>query len=264
MKYREALFSAACGAIFGLLQSLPYIPEFYASKAEAAFSVFRYMLFPPVQYLERSFMDMFLWMASIVVFLLGVYARMKRDFARVGVYVFTRENQRLRWYTKALGDLLLFSTLYALSYVLIVILSTFIRLRFTWELVALCGQFIALTTLFLFWSALVFNLMTIWVPRESIAVTICLISFAILSIAAMISASVADMGGRFEFVLLNPVSNAIGNWHVEYSAPNGEGVLPFTLAYSVLYYIVLLILTGTAGYLSVRKADICMEGRDDE
>lgn len=176
-----------------------------------------------------------------------------RDLYENSAYIFVREKSRRKWFAGKTGEILLYSALYNFLFIGITFGLCVVHSGKRVDPVAV--KVVALTyvlvTLFAFWMTLLINL-----TAMGTGVTVSfLINYVLLSLLSLFAVEFEKMPvmNRFRVLLrLNPVVNVTINW----SNDVGSGL------WSVLYFVVLCVLTYGVGCACLQRLDISVKHRD--
>ena len=186
-------------------------------------------------------------MMEIVVFNLLYGSLIYRDLYESSAYIFVRQKSRRRWFAGKSLELLAYSAVYNLLF--IGITFGLCVWRSEQRLDAVAVKIVILTyilaTLFTFWTTLLINLTAILAGAAMSFV----INYVVLSLLSLFAVGFETISivNKFPLLLkLNPVANVTINWKCDMESA----------ALSVMYFVVLCVLTCMGGSMVIAHKDI--------
>ncbi|SKA71385.1 hypothetical protein SAMN02745111_02210 [Eubacterium uniforme] len=200
----------------------------------------------------------------------GIY--IYRHFCCASVYFFSRKNNRVHWFVKEIIDLYIHALLYIFMICLVGMMVIFIDdkcfMNFNEMLLSL--NYILIYSLYLLITTLAINIVAI-VFNSTVGF------ISVQSVIFFLIAYMMNMGGKLEiipikkkylyFLKLNPVSNLLFQIHrirvdEKYKFLLQDGI-NIEMRYSILYYLLVLVVLVIIGCVIVHKKEFIINDRED-
>lgn len=268
-KYKDVLLCLGISLFFSCIQIVYYLPVLINSSDASLQASFYYnYLFPSFLPEVRFLFQILLSLLPIFVLLYFFIPVMLDDFCCSGVYIFTRQNSRIKWIMKIVVKMALLSFLYSIMHIVVIYLGL---LLWAQSSVAISDGLRSIAIYVVFNSIFIFLVLTV---SNTLAIRFgSHISFAI-SLVALMGFIVAAFS-TYPFInssliclwvfKLNPLSNAVIPWHLP--ARGYISVITisgFDLKFSTVYYIILMTIMFISILIYIKRTDIGLEDRDGQ
>lgn len=265
-RYRYYLFAV----LFGILYSFSFLEsgtgryEMFDMINRLGFSEF---LIEP-SYLQ----NFFIWYFHFFVFQMMYGTYIYKHFCTACVYYFCRMNNRIRWFLKETLKLFANSLIYVILLFLMYIGfgSIFGSMIVTKEAIIFLGYYIILHSTWLFITALLVNICSIWWDSSkgfTIVYSVQLV-FIILyaALQSYLRFDIGDIEQKSKILKLNPISHLVLKWHSSQIQSINSKInifrITFDLNESVCVYAIMSVLVFGIGCFVVKKQDFILNNRE--
>jgi hypothetical protein len=170
-----------------------------------------------------------------------------KDIHISGIYIFTRQKNRLHWFGNKAFELLFYALTFVTLYLVTILLLSTWTTKQSINFIAMEILFtsIILLTLFTFFSTLLINILALHFGSSIafIGVYMCL---TILTGAAIVNDNITFLNKHPIFLKLNPMANILINW----------GITGSDTIFSIVYYVILTTLLMMTGMVYISHIDI--------
>lgn len=214
---------------------------------------------------EAHMLNLCVQLFQVMVFeiVFGVY--IYRHFCTACVYYFSRQDNRKKWFVKECVKLLGYSFSYfvfsALIYLAVGI--TVCHVPISVEHIEAIFYIIVLPALYTFVFTLWINVLSVVLGGANAFVFMAALQY-LLTFLILLSERELTLYNLGTWKLYwNPVANMILDWHSDISGVQGILEAPFLAHNSLIYYIVITVISILAAMLLIGKQDISLENKEE-
>ncbi|NMA66116.1 MAG: hypothetical protein GX957_07725 [Clostridiaceae bacterium] len=222
-------------------------------------------------FLPHTLLDLAMQLFPILLFQLLFGSFLYKEFCSVGVYIFSRCVNRLKWFIQKVSVLLLYALLYqlAMTACTITITAIFGDVRFDLTSFILFLYYWLIYALWLFQTTLLINILSLktdsGVAFGSIyGLQTCLILILFLWRETLPLDDSLFAARNFKLLWLDPIPHLIISWHSSIIPTLDARIhafdLPFDLNLSVLYFLILSVLAVITSYHIIKHHDMITSG----
>lgn len=222
--------------------------------------------------------DMFPVIVFQIIFGVHIYSH----YCVASVYYFSRQPNRIRWYMREACILLIITAIYFLLYLSsimgVVVITGYVYFDiYTWQTFIYISIYFILFT---FAVTLFINILSILLGSQNAFVVTYIIQLYFIFSLALYDPyehdyitsvpdfySILPLEGIWEKLFkLNPIANIVFVWHSAKGSLLEENInmfdISFPLNFSIIYFLVLIILIVIAGGYVVQKVDISLDNKE--
>lgn len=218
-----------------------------------------------LSYLSLLITDMFPIFVFEIIFGIYIYRR----YCTASVYYFSRQNNRKIWFIRETIKLFIYLVGYFGGYLTLSYLfgTIFCLGKLSLDGLSVLINIMILFSLYTFLFTLLLNICSIVMGSQNAY----LLLFGVQMVLAMSMIIFRNNNVLEKYVWLlklNPVANIILSWHSsgfkEVSIITENMGIDFTFSYSVVYFIILLLIVLIMGTLVVNNSDIALDNKEEQ
>ena len=268
-RYKNITICFSIGIAFSMINIIMRWPLLkFTDNYDSEIAIIKSVLYSSCLVDQNQIVDLVLWFLPLYLLLAFFGGSMADDMNRIGIYLFTRQKTRSRWYATQTARLAGNSLLYHIAYILPVLVWILLSdVAVNWIDITKTSLIFILVGI-LFYSVL---LLVTNIVSSLLGSHVGLVCGIVLLIIFIVASTTIDTNNNLGYWLfkLNPLSNAMITWHSPMPPSNRlynsvTQIANYKISFSVLYFIFLLISTSIVGWIFMRRADICINSKEDE